>query len=140
MPAADTKSRASVRETVMLRAKVVDSRGTHEAQISDISSHGMLGTMANPPERGEFISVHFPGQELGGQVRWVNGRKFGVYLRERVDAKSLTSGRRQARKAVTPAVPQPAEEMSLKSMIITYSVLCLTALSAAYLIVTYIIL
>lgn len=120
----------------MLRAQVVDSRGTHDARISDVSSRGLLGNMANPPARGEFINVHFQARELGGQVRWVNGRKFGVRLRERVDAASLMNGRRprQVGKAIQV---EPAETASLKATIITYAVLGITALSTAYLIVTY---
>lgn len=137
MLANSQESRAEERETVMLRAQVVDSRGTHEARISDLSSRGLLGNMANPPQRGEFINIHFQARELGGQVRWVNGRKFGVRLRERVDAASLLSGRgkRQAGKNIVQV--EPEETASLKATIITYSVLGVTALSTAYLIVTY---
>ncbi len=138
---ADTKnSRAELRETVMLRARVVDSRGTHEARISDVSARGLLGTMESPPTRGDFISIHFPGQEVGGQVRWVNGRRFGVRLRERVDAASIGSGKRQVRQTKGPSAANGASEMSLSTALVTYGVLCLTALSTAYLIVTYIIL
>ena len=138
---ADTKnSRAELRETVMLRAKVVDSRGTHEARISDVSPRGLLGTMESPPIRGDFISIHLPGQEVGGQVRWVNGRRFGVRLRERVDAASIGSGKRRAREPAKPVASDGASETSLKATLVTYGVLGLTALSTAYLIVTYIIL
>lgn len=137
---ADSKqSRAEDRETVMLRAKVVDSRGSRDARISDVSSRGLLGNMEQPPERGEFINIHFSAREVAGQVRWVNGRQFGVRLRERVDAASLASGRR-LRQAGKPIAVAAEEELSLKGTIIAYTVLGLTALSTAYLIVTYIIL
>ncbi len=138
MLASSEQSRAEDRETVMLRAKVVDSRGTHDARISDVSSRGLLGNMEQPPERGEFINIHFPAREVAGQVRWVNGRKFGVRLRERVDAASLTSGRR-ARQAAKPIAVEAEEEMSLKGTLVAYAVMGLTALSTAYLIVTYLI-
>lgn len=136
MLASSQQPRSEERETVMLRAQVVDSRGTHEARISDLSPRGLLGNMANPPARGEFINIHFQARELGGQVRWVNGRKFGVRLRERVDAASLLSGRRprQVGKAIQV---EPEETASLKATVITYAVLGITALSTAYLIVTY---
>lgn len=134
------ESRTEDRETVMLRAKVVDSRGTHEARISDVSARGLLGNMAQPPARGEFINIHFPSRELGGQVRWVNGRQFGVRLRERIDSQSLLSGRRPQSKAAKPTVVETQEDMSLTGTIIAYAVLGLTALSTAYLIVTYLIL
>ncbi|GEM_PF-1376875 len=132
------QSRADDRETVMLRAKVVDSRGTREARISDVSARGLLGNMEQPPQRGEFINIHFPAREVAGQVRWVNGRQFGVRLRERVDAASLTSGRRP-RQVAKPIAVEAEEDMSLKGTIIAYAVLGLTALSTAYLIVTYVI-
>lgn len=134
------RSRTDDRETVMLRAKVVDSRGTHDARISDVSARGLLGNMENPPARGEFINIHFPSAEVAGQVRWVKGRQFGVRLRERVDAASLGSARRpRARQVARPAATQGEEGMSLKGTIIAYIVLGLTALSTAYLIVTYVI-
>lgn len=136
---ADSKqARGENRETVMLRAKVIDSRGTRDARISDVSSRGLLGSMGQPPERGEFINIHFPAREVAGQVRWVNGQRFGVRLRERIDPQSLVSGNQKRRVAKAPVV-EVEEEMSLKGTIIAYSVLGLTALSTAYLIVTYLI-
>ena len=140
MLASSQQSRAEERETVMLRAQIVDSFGSREARISDVSARGLLGSMAQPPERGEFITIHFESCELAGQVRWVNGRRFGVRLRERVDAQSLMSGRNAKRKAGKKLEPVAIEEdTSLKSVITVYSVLGLTALSTAYLIVTYLI-
>lgn len=133
------QARAEHREAVMLYAKVVDSRGTRDARISDVSPRGLLGSMENPPQRGEFINIHFSAREVAGQVRWVNGRKFGVRLRERVDAASLVNGRRQ-RQAGKPLSVQGEEDMSLQGTIIAYAVLGVTALSTAYLIVTYLIL
>ncbi len=134
------KSRGELRETVMLRAKLIDSRGKHDARISDIGPRGLMGTMESPPQRGDFISVHFPSQELAGQVRWVNGRNFGVRLGERLDAASIGNGRRSARRVAKPFAAKAEEAMSLKTTVITYGVLVLTALSTAYLIATYIIL
>ena len=140
MLAQSQQSRTDQREAVMLNARVVDSRGSRGARISDVSTHGLRGSMAQPPERGEFITVHFDSCELGGQVRWVDGRRFGVRLRERVDARLLTGGgnaRRRAGKKLEPV--RIEEDTSMKGVIITYSVLGLTALSTAYLIVTYVI-
>lgn len=96
--------------------------------------------MAEPPARGEFINIHFPSRELGGLVRWVNGRQFGVRLRDRIDSQSLVSGQRSQRQVAKPIGEAVEEEMSLKGTIIAYAVLGLTALSTAYLIVTYFIL
>ena len=121
-----------------MSAAVVDSRGTRTARISDISARGLLGQMESPPARGEFIDIRFPAREVAGQVRWVHGRNFGVRLRERVDVGSLTDGRRQRRQAGVK-IESDEEEMSLKGTLIAYGVLGLTALSTAYLIVTYII-
>lgn len=136
MLANSTQDRSEARETVMLRAKVIDARGTRDARISDVSSRGLLGSMSQPPARGEFINIHFPAREVAGQVRWVNGQRFGVRLRERIDPQSLVSGNAKRRVAKAPVV-EVEEEMSLKGTIIAYAVLGLTALSTAYLIVTY---
>lgn len=140
MLAQSQQSRTDQREAVMLNARVVDSRGSRGARISDVSTHGLRGSMAQPPERGEFITVHFDSCELGGQVRWVDGRRFGVRLRERVDARLLMggpNGKRRAGKKLEPAGTEG--DTSMKGVIITYTVLGLTALSTAYLIVTYVI-
>ncbi|WAT18883.1 PilZ domain-containing protein [Aurantiacibacter sp. MUD11] len=131
------RARGEDRENVMLTASVVDSRGSRPARISDISSRGMLGHMEMPPQRGEFIDLRFPAREVAGQVRWVNGRKFGISLRERVDVDSLLSGSRRKPAKTVPHLPE--QDMSLKGIIVAYSVMGLAALSAAYLIVTYII-
>ena len=138
MLAGSTQPRSEERETVILSAQVADSYGIREARISDVSERGLLGNMAQPPERGEFITIHFQSCEVAGQVRWVNGRRFGVRLRERIDARSLMSGRNAKRKVGKQLVAEPIEaDTSIKSIVTVYSVLGLTALSTAYLIVTY---
>lgn len=139
MFAGGEKSRTDTRQTVMLRAKVIDSRGSRTAQISDVSERGLLGVMEQPPARGEFISVHFPSCELGGQVRWVNGRRFGVRLREQVDAAALMGTRRTAGTSVGSRVAAQEAELAGKKLVMAYAVLLLTALSTAYLIVTYLV-
>lgn len=139
MNAVAQSSRQEERANVILTADVVDSRGTRSARISDLSSRGLLGNMESPPARGEFINIRFPAREVAGQVRWVNGRKFGVRLRERVDVDSIVAHRRQKRPAAKPLPTGEDEEMSLKGTLIAYGVLGVTALSTAYLIVTYII-
>ena len=123
---------------MILSAQVADSYGIREARISDVSERGLLGNMAQPPQRGEFITIHFQSCEVAGHVRWMNGRRFGVRLRERIDARSLMSGRNAKRKFGKQLVAEPIEaDTSVKSIVIVYSVLGLTTLSTAYLIVTY---
>ncbi len=140
MNAVAQSSRREQRANVILTAAVVDSRGSRQARISDLSPRGLLGNMDSPPQRGEFIDIRFPAGEVAGQVRWVNGRQFGVRLRERIDVDSIVSHRRKKRAAAKPLDTGEDEEMSLKGTLIAYSVLGVTALSTAYLIVTYIIL
>lgn len=140
MLASGKQPRAEQRETVMLRAQVADSGGIREARISDVSSRGVLGSMAQPPERGAFVTIHFQSREVAGQVRWVDGRRFGVRLREKIDARSLMNGRNAKRKAGQKLQPVRIEDdTSLRSVVTVYTVLGLTALSTAYLIVTYVI-
>ena len=140
MNAVAQSSRNEDRANVILTAAVVDSRDSRPARISDLSPRGLLGNMDSPPQRGEFIDIRFPAGEVAGQVRWVDGRKFGVRLRERVDVESIVAHRRQKRPAAKPLEVGGGEEMSLKGTLIAYAVLGVTALSTAYLIVTYIIL
>lgn len=127
------------RAKVMLTAALVDSRGSRQAQISDISPRGLLGNMDAPPQRGEFVNIRLPSREVAGQVRWVQGRNFGVRLRERIDVASVTGGGRAPRAAVRLAADETEPSMSLQGTLVAYGVLGLTALSIAYLIVTYII-
>ena len=137
---ASQSPRHEERSRVMLTAALIDSRGSRQARISDLSPRGLLGNMDAPPQRGEFVNIRFPAHEVAGQVRWVRGRNFGVRLRERIDVASVTGPRRAARPASRPATVAAEPEMSLKGTIVAYGVLGLTALSTAYLIVTYIIL
>ncbi|WP_120076732.1 PilZ domain-containing protein [Aurantiacibacter odishensis] len=140
MLAGGRQPRAEQRENVMLQAQLADSRGSREARISDVSSRGLLGNMAQPPARGEFVTIHFQSREVAGQVRWVEGRRFGVRLGEKIDAHSLMDGRNAKRRVGKKPEPVRIEEdASLISFVTVYSVLGLTALSTAYLIVTYLI-
>lgn len=125
---------------MMLRASVVDARGTRDARISDISTRGMLGNMASPPKRGEFITIIFPSQEVAGQVRWTKGRQFGVDLRENLDVNSLFSRATKPRKKGVVLASDPNEIASTPmGMMVAYLVLGITALAAAYLIYIYLI-
>ena len=130
--------RGEARSNVMLRASVIDARGTHDARIGDVSERGMLGVMDSPPERGEFITIIFPSQEVAGQVRWVKGRQFGVRLRERLDTRRLFSAaNKPRRKGVVMAPADEGANVDLRTTIVSYAVLGVTALATAYLIVTY---
>ncbi len=136
MPDAGSHARTDLRKTVMLRARIVDSRGTHEAHVSDISSFGLLGTMENPPARGDFISIQLPTQEFGAHVRWVNGNRFGVRLREEVDGRAITRGRRRKRSAHKASAPVPKAQSPLNVTVVIYAVLCLAAVAGAYLLMS----
>ncbi|MFB0613142.1 PilZ domain-containing protein [Aurantiacibacter poecillastricola] len=140
MPTSSQKDRTEPRETAVLRASIVDSRGARQASISDLSSRGFSGVMDHPPARGDFIDIGFPTCRLAGQVRWVEGRKFGVRLSERVDPEVLKGFRRPQRKrARSDETVAPDEPKTLASTLVAYSVMGLTALSTAYLIVTYLV-
>lgn len=133
-------SRKDERANVMLAASLVDSRGTRPVRISDLSARGMLGHMDSPPQRGEFINLRFPSRDVAAQVRWVNGRKFGLRLRETVDVESLLAGAGKRRQQAKPLVAANDQEMSLKGTVIAYALMGLAAAAIAYLIVSVVIL
>ncbi|KLE33320.1 PilZ domain-containing protein [Aurantiacibacter gangjinensis] len=139
MPGAAQTDRKDQRSNVMLRASVADAQGTREASISDVSERGLLGNMENPPERGEFITILLPSQEVAGQVRWVRGREFGVRLRERLDVHSLFGSARKPRRKSAP-VAAPSAEGENQNALTAYAVLGICALAAAYLIANFFIL
>lgn len=130
------KSRTDTREAVSLRAQLIDSNGSRNVSVSEVSTRGLLGTMAHPPARGEFITIIFPNQEVAGQVRWVKGQSFGVTLRERIDARHLTSGQHMRRQPAKPVQSSGEPDRTNGRTIIAYAAMGLAVLFAACLIVT----
>ncbi len=139
MQTEDDKGRNDQRKRVTLRAQIVDSSGSRSADVSDFSSRGVLGTMANPPVRGEFISLRLPSGEVAGQVRWVSGQKFGVRLRDNVDNGLLSARPRAAHNARGQAAGTKVRKKPAKITRPTFGTIGIAAFFAACLTAAYLI-
>ncbi|HEX7711234.1 MAG TPA: PilZ domain-containing protein [Sphingomonadaceae bacterium] len=85
------KPRSEVRTRVLIRSQLRGAGPARDACVLDVSTRGLLATCADPPRRGAFVELVIHGQSLTGQVRWSNGRRFGMTLRERVSVVALVA-------------------------------------------------
>ncbi len=73
------------RTTAILRARLRDGGPEREASVLDLSSRGLMAAAQPPPRRGTFVDMQVGRHTLVGQVQWIEGNRFGVRLRERID-------------------------------------------------------
>lgn len=85
------KPRSEIRTRVLIRSQLRGAGPARDACVLDVSTRGLLATCANPPKRGAFVELVIHGQALTGQVKWSNGRRFGMTLRERVSVVALVA-------------------------------------------------
>ena len=142
MLAGGEQSRIETRQTAMLQAKMRDSQSTRPVRVGDLSPKGMLVVSERPPSRGEFVDITIGGHHLAGQVRWVQGRRFGLRMRERIDVQAILSGRPPKKRfeAKKIEVENDPDQWPMEKVIAAYGVLGLTAFATAYLLVTYFVL
>jgi hypothetical protein len=102
----------------------------------------LLATCAEPPRRGEFIELVANGHPLIGQVRWSNGRRFGMSLRERISVVALVANdggsirlveSSPVHKAHVPAAAALSAEAASVGRFTTFVMWALAALVAAML-------
>ena len=103
-----SEARKDHRVTLMRRVRVRAAGPIGDATILDASPRGLLMTSPTPPQRGEIAEVFLDGQVLVGQVRWTNGPRFGIGLRERLDVRALASGRGSAVQSQAARAPAAA--------------------------------
>ena len=142
MLAGGEQSRIETRQTAMLQAKMRDSQSTRPVRVGDLSPKGMLVVSERPPSRGEFVDITIGGHHLAGQVRWVQGRRFGLRMRERIDVQAILSGRPPKKRfeAKKIEVENDPDKWPMEKVVAAYGVLGLTAFATAYLLVTYFVL
>ncbi|MBH5323142.1 PilZ domain-containing protein [Aurantiacibacter sediminis] len=142
MLAGSEQSRLETRHTAMLQAKMRDERSTRPVRVGDISPRGMKVVTDRPPARGSFVDILVSGHQVAGQVRWVNGRQFGIRTHDRIDMKAILSGKspntRIKGKRIEP--DNDPDKWPLGKLVAAYSLLGVTAFSSAYLLVTYFVL
>ncbi|WP_271077326.1 PilZ domain-containing protein [Aurantiacibacter sp. MUD61] len=142
MLAGGEQSRVETRHTAMLQAKMRDQRSTRPVRVGDISPKGMLVVSDHPPSRGDFVDITIGGHHLAGQVRWVQGRRFGIRTRERIDVQAVLSGK-PAKSRIKGKKIEPKNDPDnwpLNKLIAAYGLLGVTAFASAYLLVTYFVL
>lgn len=142
MLAGGEKSRVDTRQTAMLQAKLRDGRTTRAVRVGDISPKGMLVVSDHPPARGDFVDVLIGGHHLAGQVRWVQGRRFGLRMRERIDVHAVLTGKPPRKRIAGKKIEESNDptDWSIEKLAISYGLLGITAFATAYLLVTYFVL
>ncbi len=86
------KPRIEERHKALIRCRLHGSGFDKDACILDASSRGLLLTLARPPAHGEMIEIYVNGHSLLGQVEWINGRRMGMKLHERIDVMAFITG------------------------------------------------
>lgn len=69
-----------------MHARVRGGGAERDACLLDLSSRGFMALADPPPPRGCYIELLVGRHSLVGQVQWSEERRFGVRLRERIDA------------------------------------------------------
>ena len=141
MLAGGEKSRIDSRTTAMLAGRMRDASGLREVRIGDLSPQGLLVVSSRPPARGDIVDIMINGHHFAGQVRWVNGRRFGLRTRERIDVRGILSGKppkvRQAGKRIEES--NDPKDWAFQKLLVAYGLLGATAFATAYLIWIYFI-
>ena len=63
--------------------------GVVRAHLINVSLSGALVHSATPPRRGETVRVEICGTPVAGQVRWVEGSRFGLAFAQPIDPAML---------------------------------------------------
>lgn len=102
--------RAEPRQKVTIRALIRDTRPDRDICILDLSSRGMLATTKFPPARGEFVEVLLGRVSHVGHVKWASEHRFGIALRDKIDAKAVERGE-IAKGRAKLAAPHPSPNL-----------------------------
>ena len=142
MLAGGEQSRLETRQTTMLQAKMRDAQSTRSVRLGDLSPKGMLVVSDRPPSRGEFVDIIVAGHQLTGQVRWVQGRRFGLRMSERIDVHAIMSGKppKKRIKGKKIEVENDPDKWPIEKVVGAYALLGVTAFATAYLLVNYFVL
>lgn len=77
-----------------------------EVTVSNISAHGMMVKCDVPPPVGSPVTIRRRGAGAQGTVRWVNGRRFGMYSPEDLDLSGFVAASAAETLAMDNAVTQ----------------------------------
>lgn len=99
------------RDSHILTATMRSSRIVEQSiLVRNISSRGLgARTSGVLPVEGEEVHLELNGQSLVGHVRWVRGDRFGIHLRDPLDAQTQSVANRWWRKGQTTPSFQVAQ-------------------------------
>lgn len=113
-------------------------------KIRNISSHGMMMNLSQPPKPGTYVEVQVGALTHAARAVWTSGLACGLLLREAVDFASLRDGAGQAAPksfeqqrrmvvahAYQPTVRQRHEESRWLASVFQYATFVAVALFAA---------
>lgn len=78
------------RHDVQLPARLRGDDSWSDVCIRNVSSHGMMLLIGNPPERGTYIEVRRGNAVVIGRVMWVSAGRCGLRTKERISVAELT--------------------------------------------------
>lgn len=109
------KPRIEDRNQAILQARLRGGGAERDACLLDLSSRGFMALADPAPPRGSYIELVVGRHSLVGQVQWSEERRFGVRLREQVDAQVVLANEAAptALKAARAARTKPSIESRL---------------------------
>ena len=93
------------RHDVDLPARLRGDDSWSDICIRNVSSHGMMLLIADPPQRGAYIEVRRGSAVVIGRVMWIGVGRCGLRTKERIRVADLTMANAQPKDA-TGARPE----------------------------------
>ena len=103
--AAHGNVRVHPRVDTAITAMVLTAQGSRSGCIRNLSPHGLMISMAVPPQRGECVEIFVNGHSLVGQVKWANDHQAGIALSEAIEVSALILGKNAKGAARMQAIP-----------------------------------
>lgn len=79
----------SQRISTFLPARVRTDSGWADATIRNISPHGAMIELADPPDRGSYVELRRATSVIIGRIIWSDGRRCGVMTRDMIDIPNM---------------------------------------------------
>ncbi len=70
------------RKSVMITARMKDDAAWRDISIRNVSSHGVMIQLPNPPKRGSYVEIRRNTLVIVGRVMWTNGAACGLRTHE----------------------------------------------------------
>lgn len=83
------------RHDVQLPARLRGDDGWADVAIRNVSSHGMMLLIKDPPERGTYIEVRRGSAAIVGRVMWTAPGRCGLRTKEKISVAALAMANAQ---------------------------------------------